>query len=331
MLSILTFLFSCKQEAKDKVSITNLNRSNIYYKGQEYTFNGKSYGDVDKISAQMRGVDISIDSFEAGSFSFKYNFEEVTDFIPLSIIGYNQEGDETARVIYELHVVERLSIGEGMFDFSIPQPSEGVLSDSSKLWATNYYLPQVRNDPNGFALRNLDGEPLGPTLSRKNWCDAAMEGSVLVLADDGSAQTYNYAGTSSSHQVDCSMYWRYNSGVTKFRKANGKYGDGVKGYKLIPFRTVAVDKSVYPYGTVLYIPEAVGNKLVLPDGSVTYHDGFFFAGDTGSAIKGNHIDVYTGVSEKLPFDWVRSSSKHTFAAQIVTDPAIIKYMEDLHR
>ncbi|MFN4288667.1 MAG: 3D domain-containing protein [Brevundimonas sp.] len=58
----------------------------------------------------------------------------------------------------------------------------------------------------------------------------------------------------------------------------------------VAYRTVAIDPRVVPRRTVLFIHETVG--LPLPDGSV--HDGYWYASDTGGAIRGNKIDLYTG-------------------------------------
>ena len=62
------------------------------------------------------------------------------------------------------------------------------------------------------------------------------------------------------------------------------------GCKVVAMRTVAVDKNLIPRHSVLFIKETVGLKM--PDGSV--HDGYWYASDAGSAIKGKRIDLYTG-------------------------------------
>ena len=78
--------------------------------------------------------------------------------------------------------------------------------------------------------------------------------------------------------------WRY------FVVKDNDFGVAANGDALVPFRTIAVDPSVIPLGTVLYIPELVGIKL--PDG--TTHDGYVLAHDTGQGILGNRIDVFVG-------------------------------------
>jgi 3D (Asp-Asp-Asp) domain-containing protein len=62
------------------------------------------------------------------------------------------------------------------------------------------------------------------------------------------------------------------------------------GCKVVPMRTIAVDKSIIPRRTVLFIKETVGLKM--PDGNS--HDGYWYASDVGGAIKGQRIDLYTG-------------------------------------
>jgi 3D (Asp-Asp-Asp) domain-containing protein len=64
------------------------------------------------------------------------------------------------------------------------------------------------------------------------------------------------------------------------------------GCKVVAMRTAAVDKNLIPKGSILYIKETVGLKM--PDGSV--HDGYWYASDTGGAIKGKRIDLFTGFS-----------------------------------
>jgi len=62
------------------------------------------------------------------------------------------------------------------------------------------------------------------------------------------------------------------------------------GCKVVAMRTVAVDRTVVPRRSVLFIKETVG--LQMPDGST--HDGYWYASDVGGAIKGQRIDLYTG-------------------------------------
>jgi 3D (Asp-Asp-Asp) domain-containing protein len=62
------------------------------------------------------------------------------------------------------------------------------------------------------------------------------------------------------------------------------------GCKVVAMRTVAIDSNLIPKRSILFIKETVGLKM--PDGSI--HDGYWYASDTGGAIKGKRIDLYTG-------------------------------------
>jgi signal transduction histidine kinase/3D (Asp-Asp-Asp) domain-containing protein len=73
-------------------------------------------------------------------------------------------------------------------------------------------------------------------------------------------------------------------------KGRFPFGRGAMGSAITPLRTVAVDSSVIPLGTVLYIPDYHG--LRGPDGKA--HDGCFVAQDRGLKVKGKHVDVFTG-------------------------------------
>jgi 3D (Asp-Asp-Asp) domain-containing protein len=67
-------------------------------------------------------------------------------------------------------------------------------------------------------------------------------------------------------------------------------GRGAMGRAITPLYTVAVDPTVIPLGTRLFIPELVG----LPRADGAGHDGCFVAEDRGLRVLGHKIDVFTG-------------------------------------
>ena len=218
------------------------------------------------------------------------------------------------------------------FDFQEPRPSD--LGVSYTLWATYYYLPEIKEDSGSYPLRDITGLELGPTLTLKHWCDTAMEGSVKINYKNGDVKTLNYAGVSNDYFVDCKSIFPKHTGIgkTKFREAHGIYGDGIDDYILSPYRSLATDLDYIKPGTVLYVPKARGALIKLPSGRVINHDGYFFAADKGGAIKGNHVDVYIGNSTSAPFfPWVESTSSKTFEAFVVTDPKVIADLTYLHK
>ncbi|KQY70107.1 MULTISPECIES: 3D domain-containing protein [unclassified Brevundimonas] len=70
----------------------------------------------------------------------------------------------------------------------------------------------------------------------------------------------------------------------------GATGNDSLGCRPIAMRTVATDPRYIPRRTRLFIRETVGMRM--SDGSI--HDGYWYASDTGGAIKGQKIDLYTG-------------------------------------
>ncbi|WP_448562387.1 3D domain-containing protein [Trichothermofontia sp.] len=100
---------------------------------------------------------------------------------------------------------------------------------------------------------------------------------------------------------------------------------------MVPYRTIAVDRQVIPIGAVVFIPAARGQAITLPSGYQAVHDGFFFAADTGGAVRGNHIDVFVGNAEQNPFPFIKSTPSATFRAYIIQDERIAQILTALHR
>lgn len=69
------------------------------------------------------------------------------------------------------------------------------------------------------------------------------------------------------------------------------WGRGALGKAITPLRSVAVDSTVIPLGTKLYIAEFDGVPRS-PGGAP--HDGCFVAEDRGLKVQGEHIDIFTG-------------------------------------
>ncbi len=221
------------------------------------------------------------------------------------------------------------TLSEDKFDLAEPTNSES--GEELTLWATNYYLPEFKDGSGDIAIRDMDGNELGPKLSTADWCNSALEGSVRIIDIEGKATTYNYHGVTDIHMVDCSSVFSLKVGSTKFRKAYGPYGDGIDDYMLAPYRTIATDPTTIATGTVLYIPEARGAIIPLKDGTTIVHDGYFFAADKGGAIKTNHIDVFTSAHQKpVFFPWIKSNSRKTFKAIVINNSKVKEYLMSLH-
>lgn len=199
-------------------------------------------------------------------------------------------------------------------------PTSTTKPDLSKakkvsLWATMYYMKEVKSSSSGIPLRDMRDKVIGPKLDSKTWCLGAIEGTVRV---DGI--TYNYAGTKSPAQTRCS---HSPSSRVRWKVSKYEYGIGNRSNPLRPFKSLATDRSVIQSGCTVYIPEAVGIDYVF-EGEWHKHDGVFYADDVGGKIKGNHIDVYIGAVKgglsgalKInPFKFIKSNSSGTFEAYV---------------
>jgi 3D (Asp-Asp-Asp) domain-containing protein len=69
------------------------------------------------------------------------------------------------------------------------------------------------------------------------------------------------------------------------------WGRGALGKAITPLLSIAVDSTVIPLGTVVYIAEFDGVER-RPGGA--RHDGCFVAEDRGMKVKGEHVDIFTG-------------------------------------
>ena len=228
------------------------------------------------------------------------------------------------------------SFSQDSTDFSFPAPTI-LPTNKLEIWATQYYIHQFSS---GGTIPFVDknGTSLGLFADTCHFCEAALEGTTYITDSSGKIHVLNFAKTGDSMYVDCRKCLKYANSklhVESWGKAtwaiSSGFGDGVKNYRLVPYRTIAVDPQFIPYGTVIYIPKARGTKITLPNGKTAVHDGYFFAGDTGGAIKQLHIDVFTGVYEGNPFpDVVKSNASKTIDAYLISDATIITALKKLH-
>jgi 3D (Asp-Asp-Asp) domain-containing protein len=223
-------------------------------------------------------------------------------------------------------------------DYSFDTPQDTKTLSKLTLWATQYYIPKFQSGGK-IPIVLADGKPSGLYADTCDFCKASLEGTAFVVDSAGNVLTINYATRGEKSFVDCRKCKTYSNstmeveqwGKVLWTKSEG-FGDGVQNYKLIPYRTIAVDKTKIPYSTVIFIPKARGQTIVLPNGEKVLHDGYFFAGDTGTAIKENHIDIFTGISAENPFsEVIQSKPEKTFTAYIVKDVMIIQSLTKLHQ
>lgn len=100
-------------------------------------------------------------------------------------------------------------------------------------------------------------------------------------------------------------------------KAQFPWGRGASGKGITPLVSVAVDSTLIPLGTPLYIPEFDG---VARDASgITRHDGCFVAEDRGLAVKGEHVDIFTGHRETTQL-WNRLVPSNSGVTIVIDSP-----------
>jgi 3D (Asp-Asp-Asp) domain-containing protein len=225
----------------------------------------------------------------------------------------------------------------GRLEFDLPEPKANELQSRTDLWGTFYYAQAAQEVAGGIPLRNKRDEVIGPSVSQRNWCLGAMEGTITVEDARGNAVTYNFEATGATAQTSCRAFFpNLNPAIlagterVRWHRAKGPFGDGAGGFILSPYRSLAVDRRQIPLGTAIYIPEARGTALTLPDGSAAQHDGYFFAADVGGAIKGNHVDFFLGPTSRNPFPFVKSRPQNTFVAHHALNAAVRDYLRKLH-
>ncbi len=208
-------------------------------------------------------------------------------------------------------------------NFLIETPAAEHLGAEKQLWATWYNMPRVHaaRTQAEAPLLGRDGEAVSPALSKQDWCDAAMQGSVWVVDTDGHAQPYVFVDSKGPEQVNCDAHFgNLSKGIknatrrARFAPFNHPLGCDVRPSPLLAWRTIATDPKVIPTGTVLYVPDLRGRPFWM-GGDLYTHDGYVVADDRGGAIRGRHIDFFVGEQTEAPFtDLITGSAGTTFAA-----------------
>lgn len=184
-------------------------------------------------------------------------------------------------------------------------------------WLSSVTITEYWPAPESWFVGRLVSAPGLPGRHRIDWLYSAMgvsmEGQGLGLDGRmyhigglgiGGWVTLSGAPTSPSNgwrggppYWRAGGYWRTPSGGVTFPLQQGGWSAG-RGRRYVPLRgvtfatgaalplgyyqSIAVDPTVIPLGSRVYIPAYKGHG----------HGGWFIAQDTGGAINGNHVDVY---------------------------------------
>ncbi len=220
-----------------------------------------------------------------------------------------------------------LTLEERAASFILDAPEEDALGTGLQLWATHYHTPSIApaapTISAAFPLLGRNGQPISPPLLHRDWCEAALQGSVSIR-QGGKATAYVFVDAKGPEQANCDQWLgSLSDGVktatrrARFMEVNHPRGCGVRNHPLVPYRTIAVDPDTIPLDTVVFVPELRGRTFAM-DGQSFVHDGYLVAGDRGGAIKGRHIDVFLDESGAGPLeDLFASTASRTFTAHML--------------
>src|SRR5271154_2339633 len=125
---------------------------------------------------------------------------------------------------------------------------------------------------------------------------ACLATLTLGIASGAHAQDYDPLGDliAAVDQSAAENATDWSLKATIYHGGNGMSTRDSMGCPVSPLRTVAIDRALISRGAILFIKETVG--MLLPGGG--RHDGYWYASDTGSAIKGDRIDLFAGSNER---------------------------------
>ena len=161
------------------------------------------------------------------------------------------------------------------------------------------------------SLMNASCQPIG-SVPRQFYESVCVQGSGTLK----SGSTVSFAKRDCSCAAVCPRTGQHIC-FDVLDKQKFPWGRGAMGKGITPLLTVAVDSTVIPLGTALYIPEYDG---VARDATgAAKHDGCFLAEDRGLAVKGQHVDVFTGYREVTQL-WNRLIPSNRGVTVVVDSP-----------
>jgi 3D (Asp-Asp-Asp) domain-containing protein len=190
------------------------------------------------------------------------------------------------------------------------RPLDGKVLGTFK---NTYYDFPSENDFDGetVSLMNASCKPI-VSVPRKFYESVCVQGSGTLK----SGGTVSFAKRDCSCAAECPRTGQHIC-FDLLDKQQFPWGRGATGKGITPLLTVAVDSSIIPLGTPLYIPEYDG---VARDASGSgRHDGCFIAEDRGLAVKGDHVDIFTGYRE-ITLLWNRLVPSNRGVTVVVDSP-----------
>lgn len=175
-------------------------------------------------------------------------------------------------------VAMTLMMGSGIMAFANENVSEA---------STEISLQQESSYNNGYVSGDKVNFRKGPSTDSERYKLLSKNTRITILGYEGewtkiktnNVVGYVYSDYINKDNVDIeAINIDESKTIAMDVKATAYSGDGITSTGNVPmWGTVAVDPSIIPYGSRVYIPEL---------------DKVFVAEDCGSAIKGNRIDIF---------------------------------------
>lgn len=178
--------------------------------------------------------------------------------------------------------------------------SSGMLKGNEIAWMASPFEVYIAHVQGSAILRQPDGKLVTLGYAANNGHE--YQGISKKMIQDGlfppeSLSLKTMIDYFQAHPQDVAKYTNLNPRYVFFRIDSGN-PRGSLNEEVLPFRTIATDKSIYPRACIAFLktslPRPVGNEI-----RKNPYTGFAFDQDTGGAIRApGRCDVYMGIGDK---------------------------------
>lgn len=206
--------------------------------------------------------------------------QNISDGDKIEIIDVTEKTiKEDKKVPFEIKVVEDNNLPKGETKVEV----EGQQGSNELLYKVTYH--NGKEVEKKFIEEVVATEPIDKVIKKGTKVEVKVD---LSTDENTTVKKTSYSNDSSKNESSNSDSSRKHISVV----ATAYSGGGITSTGTTPkWGTIAVDPSVIPYGTKVYIPQ---------------FDKIFIAEDCGSAIKGNKIDIYMNDEESVK-NWGRKT------------------------
>jgi len=197
---------------------------------------------------------------------------------------------------------EGITLGRSSGGQTVPYPpraeieSSGMLTGREIMWLGDPFEVYIAHVQGSAKIRQPDGSLVGIGYAANNGHE--YKGIAQKMVDEGKIPKDQVSLSSmiayfKAHANEVAEYTRLNPRFVFFREENGPPRGSINE-PVIPLRTLATDKSIYPRACLAFLsttlPQATGSKV-----SQNPYRGFALDQDAGGAIRApGRCDVYMG-------------------------------------